>query len=76
MMVRWGVPDRAVTIAILTLGKGRVQITKKKFGGVSGVVGLPEGLVGPKKGKIEAYKNNYENLFFKFKFFFKKSQKV
>ena len=50
-VLHWGVPDRGVTIAILTLGKGRVPNHYKKiFGGVGGVVGLPQGLVGPKKG--------------------------
>ena len=35
MLYQWGVPDRGVKIAILTLGKKRVPNHKKKFGGVS-----------------------------------------
>ena len=38
-------------------GEGAKSL-KKIFGGVGGVGGLPQGLVGPKKGKIEAYKKN------------------
>ena len=42
-------------------------------------MGLPQGLVGPKKGKIEAYKKKQKIFFQKFKNFFfenhKKSKK-
>ena len=35
-------------------GEGAKSL-KKIFGRVGGIVGLPQGLVGPKKGKIESY---------------------
>ena len=39
---QWGVPDRGVTIAILTLGKGRVPNHHKKIlAGLAGLWGCP-----------------------------------
>ena len=38
-------------------------------------MGLPQGLVGPKKGKIEAYKKKLRKIFFKDSNFFLKITK-
>ena len=55
-------------------GEGAKSL-KKIFGRVGGVVGLPQGLVGPKMGKIEAYKKKLKKNFFENSNFFLKNHK-
>ena len=50
-------------------GEGAKSLNKI-FGGVGGVGGLPQGLVGPKQRKIKAYNKKIQNFFSKDSIFF------